>query len=55
VDLGARYRFEVADRDASLRLRVTNLFNFYGWDLRGAGAYDQIAGRVASVALAVDF
>ncbi|MBL8773328.1 MAG: TonB-dependent receptor [Phenylobacterium sp.] len=55
VDLGARYRFEAHGRDASLRLRVTNLFNVHGWDLRGAGAYDLIPGRVASVALAVDF
>jgi iron complex outermembrane receptor protein len=55
VDFGARYRFEVADRDASLRLRVTNLFNIHGWDLRGAGAYDLFPGRVGSVALAMDF
>lgn len=55
VDLGARYRFKADGRDASLRLRVTNLFNVHGWDLRGAGAYDLFPGRVAAIALAVDF
>jgi iron complex outermembrane receptor protein len=55
VDLGARYTFKTDGREASLRLRVTNLFNVHGWDLRGAGADDLIAGRVGSIALAVDF
>jgi iron complex outermembrane recepter protein len=54
VDVGARYRFKLADNDATLRVRVTNLFNVYDFDLRGAGAFDLIPGRVAFVSLATD-
>lgn len=55
VDIGARYRFRLAGQDASVRVRVSNLFAVRGFELRGAGAYDIIAGRVASAYLTVDF
>ncbi|MDP9421868.1 MAG: TonB-dependent receptor [Pseudomonadota bacterium] len=55
VDLGGRYRFKLAGRPASIRVRATNLFDVYGFDLRGSGAYDTIPGRVLSGALAMDF
>ncbi|MGQ0659359.1 TonB-dependent receptor domain-containing protein [Sphingosinicella sp.] len=55
VDIGGRYAFRLAGNNASLRLAVTNLFNVYGFDLRGSGAYDIIPGRVALASLAVDF
>lgn len=55
VDVGGRYRFKLDRHDASLRVRVSNLFNVYGFDLRGSGAYDLIAGRVVSASLAIDF
>jgi iron complex outermembrane receptor protein len=32
-DIGARYRFNVSDRPATLRAQVTNLFNVYAWDV----------------------
>jgi len=54
VDVGARYRFKLAGNDATLRVRVTNLFNVYDFDLRGAGAFDLIAGRVAFLSLATE-
>lgn len=54
VDVGARYMFKLAGSNATLRLRVTNLFNAYDFDLRGAGAFDLIAGRVGFVSLAAD-
>lgn len=52
--LSGRYRFQLADRPASLRVAVSNLFDTYGLELRGAGAYDVIAGRLASAYLSVD-
>jgi iron complex outermembrane recepter protein len=55
VDIGGRYGFKLGDNPASLRLSVTNLFNEYGYELRGAGSYDLIPGRVASARLVVDF
>lgn len=55
VDLGARYRFRHAGHDISVRGLVSNMFDVYGYDLRGSGAYDVIAGRVALVSVAVDF
>jgi iron complex outermembrane receptor protein len=55
VDLGSRYRFKLATRDATLRFRITNLTGEEGFALQGAGAYDIIPGLVASAYLAVDF
>lgn len=55
VDLGARYRFKLSGRDATVRAQINNVGNVHGFDLRGAGAYDIIAGRVASAYLTVDF
>ncbi len=52
--LGARYRFTLAERPAALRVAVNNVFDTYGLELRGAGAYDIINGRLASAYLSVD-
>ncbi|WP_235976500.1 TonB-dependent receptor domain-containing protein [Sandaracinobacteroides hominis] len=54
VDVGGRYRFRLAQRPATLRVSVSNLFHVYGFELRGAGAYDIIPGRVFSAYLTVD-
>lgn len=55
VNLGGRYAFKLGAAPASFRLSVSNVFNEYGFDLRGAGSYDLIDGRVASARLTVDF
>jgi len=55
VDLGARYRFKLSGRDATFRAQLTNVGNVYGYDLRGAGAYDPIQQRQASAYLTIDF
>lgn len=55
VALNGRYRFTLAGRPASLRVAVHNVFDTYGLELRGAGAYDVITGRLASTYLSVDF
>jgi len=54
VRMPARTLVNLGGRDAMLRARVTNLGNAYGFELRGAGAYDIIPGRVASAYLTVD-
>ena len=54
VSLAGRYRFTLVDRPASLRVAVSNLFDTYGLELRGAGAYDVINGRLAQAYLSVD-
>jgi iron complex outermembrane recepter protein len=55
VDLGARYAFKVGDKPATFRLSAANLFNVYGFDLQGAGAYDLIDGRRVNARLVIDF
>lgn len=47
VGNGARYRFKLAEGDATLCARMTTLFDVCDFDLRGAGAFDLIPGRVA--------
>lgn len=55
VDVGGRYSFAIAGRDAMLRVSVSNLFDTRGFDLAGAGAYEILPGRLASAYLTVDF
>ncbi|OYW13777.1 MAG: hypothetical protein B7Z50_06205 [Sphingomonadales bacterium 12-62-5] len=55
VDLGGRYRFKLAGNNALLRVQVTNLFDIEGYDLRGAGAYGPIPGRLAQAYVTIDF
>lgn len=55
VDIGGRYRFQLAERNALLRLQITNLFDVEGYDLRGAGAYGAIPGRLFQGYMTVDF
>jgi len=54
ASLAGRYRFTLLERPASLRVSVSNLFDTYGLELRGAGAYDVITGRLAQAYLSVD-
>ena len=54
VDIGGRYRFKLASRNVLLRLQIVNLFDVEGFDLRGAGAYGPIPGRLVQGYLTVD-
>jgi iron complex outermembrane receptor protein len=54
VDIGGRYRFKLANRNVLLRLQIVNLFDVEGFELRGAGAYGPIPGRLAQAYLTVD-
>jgi iron complex outermembrane recepter protein len=55
VDIGARYRFRISRAPATLRLAVANATDESGYDLRGSGAYDVIAGRQISAYVTVDW
>ncbi len=54
VGLNGRYRFLLNDQPATLRVALSNVFDTYGVELRGAGAYDIVPGRVASAYLSID-
>lgn len=55
VDGGFRYRFKIGANPAVVRGLVTNLLDSDGFELRGSGAYRPVAGRAASLSLAVDY
>jgi iron complex outermembrane receptor protein len=53
-DIGARYRFSVSDRPATLRAQVTNLFNVYGWDVSANSSFRFNDTRRFLLSLAAD-
>jgi iron complex outermembrane recepter protein len=55
VDLGGRYRFVAGRAPAVLRVAITNVFDEYGYDVRGSGAYDVISGRLVTVYVTIDW
>lgn len=55
IDLGGRYAFDLGGQSAVLRVQISNLFDENGFELRGAGAYGPLPGRVAQAYLTVDF
>ncbi|OYQ26507.1 TonB-dependent receptor [Sandarakinorhabdus cyanobacteriorum] len=55
IDLGARYGFRLAGRDAVLRAQIFNAGGVNGVYLEGAGAYGMLDGRVAQLYLTMDF
>jgi iron complex outermembrane recepter protein len=55
LNLGARYAFRLHERPASLRFAMSNVFDTFGWELKGAGAFDVMDGRRATLRLVVDF
>lgn len=55
LDLGGRYHFEVAGRNATIRLQLVNVFDNAGWGLAGSGIYAANAARYAQGYLTVDF
>jgi iron complex outermembrane receptor protein len=55
VNLGGRYRFELARLPATLRLQINNLFDDYAWNVTGSGALRRTFPRRANATLSVDF
>lgn len=54
VDVGGRYRFRLADNPATLRLQLTNSFDVEGFELKGAGVYRPLEGRLFQTYLTID-
>lgn len=55
LDLGGRYRFEVAGAPATLRLQVYNVFDKYGFRTNGSGVFTPLGQRRLQVTLTADF
>ncbi|MDP9422334.1 MAG: TonB-dependent receptor [Pseudomonadota bacterium] len=55
VNVGGRYRFQVARLPATLRLQLSNLFNDYAWNVTGSGALRRVPPRRLNATLSVDF
>lgn len=54
VDIGSHYHFKLADRSATLRVQLSNVFDNGGFGIAGSGIYLQNAGRFLSGYLTVD-
>ena len=54
MNLGARYQFKLAGKLATLRVTAANVPNADGFDFRGYGTFDLIAGRVIGGYMTVD-
>jgi iron complex outermembrane receptor protein len=52
--LGGRYKFNLFDKPAMLRLQVNNIFDRYGWSVISGGAYVYNQPRRITVTLATD-
>jgi len=55
VDLGARYRFQMAKLPATFRFELSNLFDTYAWNVTGGGGLRRVFPRRAQGTLSVDF
>ncbi len=51
INLGARYRFDLAKAKMILRPQITNLFNSYGWQVSPAGGFLYTPDRHVVVSL----
>jgi iron complex outermembrane receptor protein len=54
LDLGGRYKFNIAKRSATFRLQMVNVFDNPGYGLAGSGIYTSNPGRYVQGYLAVD-
>ncbi len=55
INLGARYRFELAGLSMLLRPRVENLFDTYGWKVSQTGGFNFEGRREVQIQLLADF
>jgi iron complex outermembrane receptor protein len=55
LDLGGHYSFNLANRNATVRLQAANVFDNPGIALNGPGIYGQPGGRLVQGYLTVDF
>ena len=54
LDVGTHYRFKLADRSATFRLQMVNLFDNAGYGIAGSGIYTSNPGRFVQGYLTVD-
>jgi iron complex outermembrane receptor protein len=54
-DVGARYKFELADHPALIRAQLENLTNVGGWEPTSSGGFRQFEPRSMSINLTIDF
>lgn len=54
LNLGGRYRFKLADKNATLRLQINNVFDNRAFNIAGPGVYGANAGRFLTGYLAID-
>ena len=55
VDLGGRYRFQLARSPATLHLQVSNLFDKYAWEVTDFSGFRRNRPRSVQADLSVDF
>jgi iron complex outermembrane receptor protein len=55
TDLGIRYRFDIGETPALLRVTMTNVTNEFDWRVVSSGTFDVNAPRTTTAALTVDF
>ena len=55
VNLGGRYRFQLTDFPATLRVQLSNIFDTYAWNVTGGGGFRRTPPRRANATLSVDF
>lgn len=55
LDLGVRYVFNVFNTPSSVRARVMNVTNTYGWSVSSSGFYTPVGSRRYSLQLTADF
>jgi iron complex outermembrane receptor protein len=55
LDLGLRYRFDLGETPALLRLQVTNVTDQFDWKVVSSGTFEVNAPRTATLFLTVDF
>lgn len=55
VNLGGRFRFDLASRKALIRIQALNLFNSYGWNVTSSGGFTYTDSRTITAQLLIDF
>lgn len=55
INLGGRFRFDLASHKALIRVQALNLFDSYGWNVSSSGGFTYTDSRTVTVQLLIDF